>query len=166
MPAPLAPKLRAAILADIDAGELSRNATARKHGVSVSTVSRIADQEGRTDAFDRSDTENATKAKVADLAARRAELARLLLDDAFELRERARSAYTYYERGQLGPEKVTLDRPPLRETREAYTALGIAIDKSKHLLAQDSEAGGAAIVDQWLREMMGEAALNAAAQHG
>lgn len=167
MAAPLSARKRAAIVRDIKAvrdGQLnlSRNAIARKHGVALSTVGRICEQDGLKEIFDRTSTQNATVAKVADLAAMRADLAKLLLQDAYELRERARNEYSYYERGQMGPELVTLERPPLRETREAYTALGIAIDKSKHLIQQDTDVSGATAVDAWLRDMIGDAATSAA----
>ena len=46
MPARIDDDKRAAILADIEAGQLSRNAIARKHGVAQGTVSNIADENG------------------------------------------------------------------------------------------------------------------------
>jgi DNA-binding MurR/RpiR family transcriptional regulator len=45
MPAPLDPKIRAAILADIQGENPQRNEIARKHHVSPSTVTKIAREE-------------------------------------------------------------------------------------------------------------------------
>jgi transcriptional regulator with XRE-family HTH domain len=67
---------------------LSRNAVARKAGVSPSTVSRIAAAEGVT--FSRARTVEATRAKVADAKARRAVLSVELLDDVAHARGRLR----------------------------------------------------------------------------
>ncbi|WP_202512658.1 hypothetical protein [Streptomyces sp. SID3343] len=141
MPPRLDDTVRAAILVDIRAGKLSRNAIARAHGVSSSTVTVIAREAGRADAFDRSKTKTATRARVVDLAAQRAELKSALLTDAERLRRRAWEPYSYYERGPDGPELVTLTLPPLRETREAYTALGIALDKHLKLDVHDQGDG-------------------------
>jgi hypothetical protein len=157
-------KTRRKIIEAIKAGVLSRNAIAKKYGVSHQTVTNIATAAGIKNPFDRSQTEAGTRAAAADMAARRTELAKLLLDDAFELRGRARSPYTYYERGVNGPVKVTLDLPPLRETREGYTALAIAVDKHHKLVALDSDVSGLSAVDAWLRDMIGDAAAQAAQQ--
>lgn len=56
-----------------------RNEIAREVGVSPSTVSRLAQAEGLT--FDRTQTEKATKAHVADAKARRATLSLDMLGD-------------------------------------------------------------------------------------
>jgi len=86
MPAPLAPRKRAAVLKDIRAG-LPRNEIARKHKVSQGTVTGIAKAEHLTDAFDRSATIKATaaaqadhQAMLADLAARHMKTANAILD--------------------------------------------------------------------------------------
>lgn len=156
MPKPLPPKKRAAILADIKAGQKSRNAIARDHGVSTSTVSGIASSEGLTDAFDRSGTEAATRARVIDCKAAREQLKADLLADAQRFRERAWSPYQVVVSTPEGAEVVTLDLPPLTEARAAYTAIGIAIDKSLRLEQHDSGEGGLTAVDEWLRGMLGE----------
>ncbi|WP_017972509.1 hypothetical protein [Actinopolyspora halophila] len=141
MPAPIGDDKRADILDDIREEKLSRNAIARKHGVNPETVRNVATANGYDQAFSRLKTEKATRAHTADLAARRAELKASLLDDAEALRQRAWSEYTYYERGATGPEQVTLDLPPLAEVRQAYTALGIAVDKSVALDKHDGDSG-------------------------
>lgn len=143
MPPRIPDDKRAAILADIQAGTKGRNQIARDHDVSVGTVTKIAKDEAVTDAFDRSQVEKATKAAVADSRSRRAQLASDLLDDAEKLRNRAWSAYSYYERGQGGPELVTLDLPPLKEVKEAYVSLGVAVDKHVALERHDATDPGA-----------------------
>jgi hypothetical protein len=133
---------RAAILADIQAGTKGRNQIAREHGVALSTVTKVAKDAGATDAFDRSQMENATRAVVADNRFRRAKLASDLLDDAELFRQRAWSKYKYYERGQEGPELVELEKPPLKEAKEAYVAIGIALDKHVVLERHDATDPG------------------------
>jgi transposase-like protein len=68
MPAPLDPAKRQAIADAIRAGG-HRNAIARTHGVSPSTVTGIAKQEGIDGAFDRAATKKATEAARVDAAA-------------------------------------------------------------------------------------------------
>lgn len=142
MPARLPDDKRAAILADIKTGTKGRNQIARDHDVALSTVSKIAKEAGATDAFDRSQTENATRAAVADNRSRRAKLASDLLHDAERFRQRAWSKYKYYERGQDGPELVELEHPPLKEAKEAYVAIGIALDKHVVLERHDATDPG------------------------
>lgn len=138
MPPRIPTTTRAAILADIQAGQKSRNQIARDHNVSPGTVTNIANQEAVTNAFDRTATEKATRAAAIDNKAARATLAADLLADAQRLRERAWNAYTYYERGPEGPELVQLEFPPLREVREAYTALGISVQRHLELERHDT----------------------------
>lgn len=142
MPPRIPDDKRSAILADIKAGTKGRNQIARDHEVSVSTVTKIAKDSGTANVFDRSKTENATRAVVADNRSRRAQLAAALLDDAEQFRKRAWSSYSYYERGQYGPELVTLDRPPLKEAKEAYVSIGIALDKHVVLERHDATDPG------------------------
>lgn len=90
------------------------------------------------------------------MKAERAVLAAGLLDDARKLRERAWSEYQHPMNGPEGPEIISLKLPPLGEVRNAYTAIGIALDK--HLAVQRHDAddqGGLAAVDQWLRGIAG-----------
>jgi transposase len=157
MPSPIPEETRQAVLEDIASDEdLSTRKIADRHGVSESTVRKIAKDNGFTDAFTRANTENATRARVADMKAQRAELAATLLEDALKLRERAWTAYTYYERSKDGVERVQLDLPPLAEVRNAYTALAIAIDKHVVLDKHDADMHGLAAVDAWLNRMIGD----------
>lgn len=131
---PLDERTVAAILASIDAGK-SRNDVAREHGVSASTVSRIAAANGRS--FDRSKTKRATEAKKADVASRRAafserliRLAELSMDQAL---------------AELGEASA----------RDAAVVLGIAVDKHLAVERHDNSGESHAAVDQWLQEMTG-----------
>jgi predicted homoserine dehydrogenase-like protein len=132
---------RGAILADIEAGQLSRNAIARKHRVAGSTVSAIADEAGIPDAFDRANVESATRARTADMKARRALLAEALLVDVELLRDRAWSKYPQVVNTGDGHTIVDLDGPPLDQVRNAYAAVGIATDKHLALVAADKDTG-------------------------
>lgn len=144
MPAPLDASKRAAILTDIKAGKLSRNAIARAHGVSSSTVTKLARDTGDATAFDRSQTEKATRAVEIDNRARRAIIAAELLNDVAHLRERAWSPYTVVVGTAQGAQKVTLDLPPLGDVRSAYTSIGIVLDKHLALDRHDNSGGAGA----------------------
>lgn len=130
MPRRLDDTKRAAILTDIKTGAKPRNQIARDHGVSPSTVTGIARDAGLDTAFDRSAVESATRAKVADNAARRAQIVSDLLDDVQRFRKRAWSAYPVVASGPDGPEVINLPKPPLRDAQAAYTSIGICMDKS------------------------------------
>ena len=142
MPPRIPDNQREAILADIKARDgRSCRAIAREHDVSDATVRKIAKDHGITDAFTREQTENATRARVADMKARRTQLAEQLIEDAEKLRGRAWSEYQYYERTREDPMLVTLTLPPLGEVRNAYTSVGIVVDKHLALLKHDSDNG-------------------------
>lgn len=143
MPEPLAEDKRAAILADIHAGTKSRNQIARDHSVAASTVTRLAKDANVNEAFDRSKTEKATRAKAVDVKALREQLKQDLLADAQRFRERAWGPYQVVVSTPHGADIVTLDEPPLTEARAAYTAIGIAIDKSLVLEKHDAVDGAA-----------------------
>ncbi len=153
MPPRIPDDKRAAILADIRAGTKGRNQIARYHSVSVGTVTKLAKDAGSTDAFDRSQSAKATRAVQQDNRSRRAQIASELLDDIAAFRERAWSPYTYYERGSDGPELVTLDRPPLKEAKEAYVAIGISLQRHMELEKFDADRG-----EEQAKSMLGDLA--------
>jgi len=144
MPPRMAPEKRAAILKDIKAGGQSARQIGKSHGVSDAAVRRIAKAEGLVDAWSRDKTVKATRARVADNKAKRAQLESDLLDDAQKLRRRAWSKYKVIVGGAEGAEVVELDLPPLPDVRAAYTSIGIIVDKSvaieKHDSGDDAEA--------------------------
>ncbi|NYE50246.1 transposase [Spinactinospora alkalitolerans] len=98
---------------------LSRNEVARRAEVSTATVSRVAAAAGV--AFDRSRTKNATKAKVADAKARRAQLSLDLLDDV----EHVRSVL----RGTDRPQGLMHSARAVSELVNSHTQL-VAVDAS------------------------------------
>lgn len=150
MPKPLEPAKRTAILQDIKTGQKSARQISRDHNVSVSTVSGIAKDAGLNDAFERSQTEKATRARSVDCKALRAQLKEDLLVDAQRLRKRAWAPYQVVVSTPQGADVVTLDEPPLTEVRSAFTAIGIAIDKSLVLERHDStggDSGAASMLD-------------------
>lgn len=142
MPKPIPEATRRAITNDIRAGQKSRAAIARDHGVSPATVGNIAKQAGIEQPFDRTLTKRATESAQADLASRQSKLAGELLDDVDLLRRAARNRI-----GNMG------DDPELRGMRNAYTALGIAVDKAVKL-AEAQRGDDHSDVDGWLRHML------------
>lgn len=164
MPAPIDKAVRAAILKDIKAGDKSAHAIAKQHGVAQSTVSKIASDEGCADAFDRSKSREATRARkadtasrAADLAARRLALAEALQGDAERLRGQLWKPHTYFDWGGKDHEfdKHEAPEPIPADKRALMGALSVAVDKSLKLAPAEQDQQGLAAVDQWLRGMMG-----------
>jgi hypothetical protein len=141
MPARIPDHKRTQILASIRAGEETCRGIARHHNVSDATVRKIAKDAGITDAFTREQTKAATRARVVDMAARRARIAEDLLDDVARLRERAWSEYPVVVNTSDGPEVIHLPRPPLRDVQAAYTSVGIAMDKHLGITRHDADPG-------------------------
>lgn len=145
MPPPIEDDKREAILTDIRAAQLGRNAIATKHDVSTTTVTKIAKQEGITGAFSREQTEKATRARQFDAKAARAQLIEDLYGDAQRFRARSWAEYTQVVSSPTGPELVVTELPPLRDQQAGYTALGIALDKAAKLEGVDAgQAAGKA----------------------
>jgi hypothetical protein len=141
MAAPITARKRSAILKAIKAGGSSRAQIARDHKVSGSTVSKIAKEAGIEAPFDRAHTKNATQARTVDMAARRAELAELLLGDAFKLRDRVWDKYQVVSFGPDGPEIAYLNLPPAKDTQCLMASVGIAIDKHLVITKHDADPG-------------------------
>jgi hypothetical protein len=139
VPKPLDPQIRTAIIADIKAGK-PRNQIARDHGVSGASVTKIAGQEGITNAFDRSQVENATRARTIDLAATRAGLIERLYGVAGRMLDRVESPYTQIVSGSAGAELVTTKLPPLRDAQAGMSSAAIALDKAARL--EDRQGDG------------------------
>lgn len=154
MPPPLDPAKREAIADAIRAGG-TRNAIARDHDVSPSTVTGIAktleaDEPGVV-AFDRSATKTATAARSTDLAGRKAHLAELLMQDAFDLRGRIWDEQVVGHTGSGEDREPVMALPGGRDVQAFMTAIGIAIDKVAALTRDDAQ--GLAAVDSWLRSL-------------
>lgn len=133
---------RRAVVDDITAGELGRNAIAKKHGLSGSTVSGIAKAEG-LEFRGRSQVAAATTARKVDLAAVRAEL---IAGDYEYLRkiqrDRISTSHKTLIKAKGGAEReVTLDFvPPLdaRNFADTYSR----ISQSVHRMAEiDADPG-------------------------
>lgn len=143
----MAPKLsdteRQAIRADIEAGELSRNAIALKHNRSLGTVTRIAQAEIGDTAFDRSKTKHATRAREADSAARRAGITAALLDDVDFFRDKFRQDWTKtLVVPGAGTARVEADSAEIATgLQRLMTSVGIALDK--HMALDKHDAGDA-----------------------
>jgi hypothetical protein len=142
MPKELTARKRAAILADIQAKAMTRNDIARKHKVSGSTVTKLAREV--PGAFDRSQTQQAARAKQFDAKLARARLVEDLYGDAQRFRDRGWSEYTQIVSGPAGAEFVTTKLPPLREQQSAYTSVAICIDKADKLVHADAASDGSA----------------------
>jgi hypothetical protein len=122
VPRPLSEPKRQAILADIEAGQKSRNQIARDHKVSVSSVTKLAP----TDAFDRSKMKKALAARQIDHKARLSELA----GRAAGLAERALSSF----------ETMTDEEWARTSFHSRGIVFGIAADKARELAPEDSAA--------------------------
>jgi hypothetical protein len=118
---------------------LSRNAIATEIGRGVATVSRVAKDLGLS--FDRSATQAATQAKVADAKARRAQLMQDLLHDAHKLRSQMWQQCEYIDHGGKDfvearwwqPEPTPADKLKLMQAARA------ALDGSLRLDAHDGD---------------------------
>lgn len=129
---------RAAIVVDIQAATMGRNAIARKHRVGLGTVSKIARDAGLHNAFDRSQTAQATSDRQADMAARRLEIAESLLDDIEDIKAQFFDAYTWVGSSKDGVVKTTLPRPDATALRNLATSVAVLVDKHLALVRHDA----------------------------
>lgn len=132
-----------------------RNEIARALVRSTRTISVQAARLGLS--FDRTMTEEATRARKADLEERRVILAEALQGDAERLTEQLWQPAKVFNIG--GKDNTytehDADEPPADAKKNLMAAAGIAIEKSLKLIPLDREdLEGLAAVDQWLRGMM------------
>ncbi len=125
-------------IAALHAKGKGRNEIAREIGRSAYSVTKVVKELGLS--FDEAATVEATAARVAQMKARRVDLAEKLLDDALKLRERLWSPHNYYERGQDAMIPMTLPLPPLRDARDGYAALQIALKGHMDLIAGSTDS--------------------------
>jgi hypothetical protein len=129
--------LRQAVIDDIKAGELGRNAIAKKHGLSGSTVSGIAKAEG-LEFRGRTQVAAATQARKVDLRSRRAEIAAVLLEDADRLRGQMWRPCTLHAFGGKDNVHNSIDlaepifADKLKLMQAAASALGRHMDLEQH----------------------------------
>lgn len=173
MPRPLADNVRAAILTDIRAGKLSRNAIAKKHGVGAGTVTRLAQDAAGPTPFDRSKTVQATRAREADTAEARAELAARRTAFAVRLQgvaeaeaDRLHAPTLYWDWGgkdhtyaqKVQPEPTAGDRRAIMGT------IATAVDRSLRLVPPTED--GAAESRSAISDLLAGLTANYVARHG
>ncbi|HEY9372416.1 helix-turn-helix domain-containing protein [Streptomyces sp.] len=121
-----------------------RNEIARLTGRAQRTVSVIAAELGLT--FDTTMTEDATRARIAQLAALRAETALDLHIDAMKLTQQMWEptvVYNFGGRDNIYAEQA-VDEPPAVEKKNLMTAAGVALEKSLKLVPPKDDGGAAA----------------------
>lgn len=132
-----------------------RNEIARRMRRNMRSISMHAARMGLS--FDRTMTEEATRARKADLEERRAILAEALQGDAEQLTEQLWQCAKVYRIGGSSNKYTEheVDEPPADAKKDLMAAAGIAIEKSLKLIPLEREdLEGLAAVDQWLRGMM------------
>lgn len=131
---------RRAVIADIRAGQLGRNAIAKKHGLSGSTVSGIAKAEGLEFAG-RSKVAAATKARTIDNKSRRSALSARLLEEADGLLDEMHREFLAFNIG--GKDNVytehTLPRAPTGDKRNLMLAATAALQRHLDLERHDAD---------------------------
>ena len=134
----------------------SRNEIARRMRRSGRTISVIAAELGLS--FNRSATEEATRARQADLAERRAILAEALQDDAERLTEQMWQPAKIWNFGGKDNDynEREVAEPPADAKRALMSTAAQAIDRSLKLVPPETDQQGLAAVDGWLRGMMGD----------
>jgi len=160
---PMSPGKRAALVADMRAtigtSEGSARLLAQRHGVSKSTVSRTAMQEGISfGQVGRSRVENAIQEHRLTAAERRARLADRFLDNVEQALDDMNTEALIFNFGGKDNtyEARTLPRPPTADLRNLATIAAIFTDKHKMLDQYDSDARSGAMLDRWLNAMIGE----------
>jgi hypothetical protein len=132
-----------------------RNEISRLTGRSLRTISVHAQKMGLS--FDRTMTEEATRARKADLEERRVILAEALQGDAEQLTEQLWQPAKVFNIGGSANSYTDHDvpEPPADAKKNLMAAAGIAIEKSLKLVPPEREdLEGLAAVDAWLRGMM------------
>ncbi|PNG17492.1 helix-turn-helix domain-containing protein [Streptomyces cahuitamycinicus] len=128
-------------IAELHALGMGRNAIAREIGRAQRTVSVIAAELGLT--FDTSMTEDATRARIAQLAALRADTALDLHLDALKLTQSMWEPAKVFNFG--GKDNTFASReveePPAADKKALMTAAGIALEKSLKLVPPSDDAG-------------------------
>jgi hypothetical protein len=138
---------------DLHAQGKGRNEIARTLGRSLRTISLHAADLGLT--FDRTLTAEATKARMADLAERRAILAEALHTDAEKLTEQLWKPHWVFNFGGKDNtyEKRLLDEPPADAKKALMSAAGLAVDRSLKL-CPPTDDGGAEDARSMLGQLM------------
>ncbi|TQO23796.1 helix-turn-helix domain-containing protein [Paramicrobacterium agarici] len=117
---------------------LSRNAIARELGIGAATVTKIIAGAGLS--FDRSETEQAVKARQIDLAAMRINLAEKMGTAASAMLDRIDDSYLVYNFGGKDNDynEHVLDSAPVEVKRSIVVTAGIAFDKITRIVEKDN----------------------------
>lgn len=148
---PIAEDKRQRII-DLQKQGLSRNDIARQVGVSAGTVTNVCKANDLT--FDRSSTEKATRARVADNKSRRAAIVSRLYGRSENILDRLEApTFVYRMMGPEGSEKIFDEDPPAADERSLATSIGIYLDKASKLedydkSPADSAAAAESVVDK------------------
>lgn len=133
------------LLADLT---LSRNEIARRAGVGQATVTRRASVVGRS--FDRSASEAAAGARIADARARRAELMGLLIEDA----HRERAMRDELAARALDPARA---RASLSQSISSTVRAAVELESAEfQRMRLEADERAAAGVDDYLSHLSGE----------
>ncbi|MGC0205238.1 helix-turn-helix domain-containing protein [Streptomyces levis] len=163
---PITDKDRAAVKR-LHAEGKSRNDIARAIKRSPSTVSKIAGQFDPPLTFDRApQVEAATRARTADLAARRAAFAERLQDIAEREADKMSAPTLYWEWGgkeHTYAEKLA-DEPTPADRRAIMSTIATAVDRSLKLVPPKDD--GAAESRSVIGDLMAGLARDYAARHG
>lgn len=118
----------------------ARNEIARKVGISAGSVTNICRAADRS--FDRSETKQATEARVVDLAAGRTRLAEKMLAASEAMLDRIDDPYLVYSFGGKDNDynEHTLDSAPVEVRRNIITTAGITFDKLTRIV-EKSDSG-------------------------
>lgn len=106
---------------DLHAQGYSVRAIARECGRGYTTVSHHLNRMGCD--VDRSQTAEATAARIRVINAQRLNRAEQLMSDIASLQERIWEPYIVVANSPEGPAKVLLDEPPLKEQADGYRAI-------------------------------------------
>jgi hypothetical protein len=129
------------LVRQLHAQGLGRNEIGRRIDRAQRTVSVIAAELGLV--FDTSMTEDATRARVAQLAALRAETALDLHIDALRLTQQMWEPAVVFNFGgkENSYNQREVDEPPAVDKKALMTAAGIALEKSLKLVPPTDEGG-------------------------
>lgn len=139
----------------LHADGLGRNEIARRMDRGLRTISIHAARLHLS--FDRTATEAATAARIADLAEKRSILADALTDDALRLSAQVWEPTTIHSFGGKDHTHNSKDlaEPLAVDKRALMAAATNAAAESRRLVPPESDEQGLAAVDAWLKGMIG-----------
>lgn len=152
---PVDAQLRARVI-DLHAKGVGRNDIARLTGTSTSTVSRLVKESGAS--FDTTQTEVATRNRLADLAEMRSRLAVKLVAKAHDLVDDMDVEFLAYNFGGKDNtyEEHLLPKPPTASLRDLMQSATVAAKTSMEITKFDSDPDeGLSAVDEWLNHVVG-----------